>query len=211
MTVVDAKNLVRHLDEVKPDGAVNEAHLQVACADCILLNKQDLVPPQAADAVQRRVRAINGVAHLVPTTNSRVDLDTILNIRSFDMDRVHRAEADAQHPHRPADDAPATATGGASDHGHTHGDGNVDSCEHCRRADKAAELDAHEHDSSVGTVAVQFDGDIDLDKVSGHEGRSRVACVMRCLCAFHTSDHTFECDAWLPAVVGCSCDCFVCC
>lgn len=42
MTVVDCKNLERHLDEKKTDGSCNEAQLQVAFADCILMNKQVL-------------------------------------------------------------------------------------------------------------------------------------------------------------------------
>jgi G3E family GTPase len=36
--LADAKHLPQHLDEVKPDGAVNEAYQQVAFADKILLN-----------------------------------------------------------------------------------------------------------------------------------------------------------------------------
>ena len=40
VTVVDSKNVARHLDEVKADGACNEAQMQVAFADFILLNKQ---------------------------------------------------------------------------------------------------------------------------------------------------------------------------
>jgi G3E family GTPase len=42
ITVVDAKHIVQHLDEVKPDGSVNESVEQIAFADRILLNKVDL-------------------------------------------------------------------------------------------------------------------------------------------------------------------------
>lgn len=42
ITVVDAKHVVQHIDEVKPDGAENESVEQIAFADRILLNKTDL-------------------------------------------------------------------------------------------------------------------------------------------------------------------------
>ena len=48
ITLVDAKNVERHLDDQKkaPE-AVNEAVAQIAYADRILLNKTDLVRPLA--------------------------------------------------------------------------------------------------------------------------------------------------------------------
>lgn len=39
VTVVDAVNIDRQLHEPRPRGAVNEAQLQVAYADIVLLNK----------------------------------------------------------------------------------------------------------------------------------------------------------------------------
>ena len=43
ITLVDAKHIEQHLDEKKPEGALNEAEDQIAYADRILLNKTDLV------------------------------------------------------------------------------------------------------------------------------------------------------------------------
>ena len=43
LTLVDAAHVMRHLDEAKPEGVVNEALAQVAYADRIILNKTDLV------------------------------------------------------------------------------------------------------------------------------------------------------------------------
>ncbi len=43
MTVIDAKHILQHLDEIKPEGVENESVEQVAFADRILLNKIDLV------------------------------------------------------------------------------------------------------------------------------------------------------------------------
>ena len=44
VTLVDARHIEQHLDDEKPNGAVNEAVQQVALADRLLLNKIDLVP-----------------------------------------------------------------------------------------------------------------------------------------------------------------------
>ena len=43
VTLVDAKHIEQHLDEKKPEGAINESVNQVAFADRLLLNKVDLV------------------------------------------------------------------------------------------------------------------------------------------------------------------------
>merc|ERR1712070_1189840 len=43
LTLVDAKHVVQHLDDEKPEGVENEAVEQIAFADRILLNKVDLV------------------------------------------------------------------------------------------------------------------------------------------------------------------------
>merc|ERR1711968_47138 len=43
ITLVDAKHVVQHLDDEKPEGAENESVEQVAFADRLLLNKTDLV------------------------------------------------------------------------------------------------------------------------------------------------------------------------
>lgn len=59
VTVVDAKHVSQHLDEEKPDGAVNEAMEQVAFADRLILNKTDLVDDAALDALERRIKGIN--------------------------------------------------------------------------------------------------------------------------------------------------------
>merc|ERR1712014_74436 len=52
VTVVDAKHVLQHLREEKPEGVENEAVEQVAFADRILLNKVDLVPPEVLEEVE---------------------------------------------------------------------------------------------------------------------------------------------------------------
>ena len=54
--MVDAKHLVQHLDDDKPEGVENEAVEQLAFADRVLLNKIDLVGEEELEAVEKRIR-----------------------------------------------------------------------------------------------------------------------------------------------------------
>jgi G3E family GTPase len=103
VTVVDAKHLTQHLDDDKPEGIENEAIEQLAFADRILLNKTDLVDEQELAAVERRIRAINANAEIIPTTMSHVDLDRILGVGAFDLAKVLEMEPqfldDTDHQH----------------------------------------------------------------------------------------------------------------
>ena len=59
ITVVDAKHVVQHIEEEKPEGVENEAVEQLAFADRIILNKTDLVTDEdELAAIEKRVKAI---------------------------------------------------------------------------------------------------------------------------------------------------------
>jgi G3E family GTPase len=88
VTVVDAKHVLDHLDEVKPDGVVNEAVEQIAFADRVVLNKTDLVTADHAATVTRRIRAINGTAAVLPAVRCDVDLSQVLDVHAFDLDTI---------------------------------------------------------------------------------------------------------------------------
>ena len=70
ITVVDAKHIVRHLDEEKPEGVENESVEQLAFADRIMLNKIDLVDDEELNSVENRVKSINAFAPIYHTENS---------------------------------------------------------------------------------------------------------------------------------------------
>jgi G3E family GTPase len=104
ITVVDAKHILEHLDEVKPEGVENEAVEQLAFADRVVLNKRDLVDAEQIARVTRRIRAINGGAAVLPAVRCDVDLVEILDVRAFDLDQVLAAEPefldpDSEHQH----------------------------------------------------------------------------------------------------------------
>jgi len=88
LTVVDAKHLIMHLDEDKPEGVENEAVEQLAFADRILLNKCDLVDEEALVEVERRIRKINNSVQIQRTVKSNVSMDFILGIQAFSLDKI---------------------------------------------------------------------------------------------------------------------------
>lgn len=101
--MVDAKHIIQHLDEVKPEGVENEAIEQLAFADRIVLNKCDLVDEDTLDEVTRRIRSINAMADIVRSVDAKIDLDHILDVGAFDLDRVLEQEpaflGDDDHQH----------------------------------------------------------------------------------------------------------------
>jgi len=89
LTLVDAKHIIQHLEDEKPEGVENEAVEQIAFADRILLNKCDLVEsPDELLEVEKRIRAINAKVPIKRVTNSEVEMDYILGIRGFSLDKI---------------------------------------------------------------------------------------------------------------------------
>merc|ERR1712039_406034 len=103
LTVVDAKHIIQHLDEEKPDGVENEAVEQIAFADRILLNKCDLVDEDTLKEVESRIKKINTAVPIKRTTNSEVDMSFITGIRAFSLDQILAKEdsfLDGSHDHQ---------------------------------------------------------------------------------------------------------------
>ena len=88
ITVVDAKHIVQHVDEEKPEGVENEAVEQLAFADRIMLNKIDLVSEEEIEGVTSKIKSINKTAPIYHTENSLIDPANLINIGAFDLDRT---------------------------------------------------------------------------------------------------------------------------
>lgn len=86
--LVDSKHVGIHLDEIKPDGNINEAENQIAFSDRIVLNKVDLVSAEELEDVEDRIRSINSFARLIKTERSRAPLDQVLGLNSFSLDKL---------------------------------------------------------------------------------------------------------------------------
>ncbi|TDD34561.1 CobW family GTP-binding protein [Saccharopolyspora elongata] len=103
VTVVDAKHIVQHLDDEKPEGAENEAVEQLAFADRVVLNKIDLVGAAEIDEVERRIRGINAGVRILPARHGDVELREVLGVHAFDLDKILADEPeflqDSDHQH----------------------------------------------------------------------------------------------------------------
>mmetsp|Transcript_10533 Transcript_10533/g.35742 ORF Transcript_10533/g.35742 Transcript_10533/m.35742 type:complete len:546 (+) Transcript_10533:433-2070(+) len=103
VTLVDAKHLIQHLDEEKPEGAENEAVEQVVFADRVLLNKTDLVSEEELLAVEARIRALNKYAPIVRCVRAEVPMEVVLGVRAFDLERILEIDPefleDGDHEH----------------------------------------------------------------------------------------------------------------
>jgi G3E family GTPase len=95
VTVVDAKHVLQHLE--KDDESVK----QIAFADVILLNKTDLVSPAELDALEARIKDINGVARIHRTKNSDVPLDRVLDVGGFNLNRASELDPKFLEPEYP--------------------------------------------------------------------------------------------------------------
>ena len=151
VTLVDAANLVRSLEEPVGEEAVEGddggedgvghehghgsprlsiAHLQISHADVIILNKTDLIEPSELAAVEARVRSINSLATIIQTTQSRVPAleGSVLDLHAYD--RVQEQDLDAAFASK----------------GHSH------------------------LDSAIGTLTVRIGGEIGEEGLRGLDG-----------------------------------------
>jgi G3E family GTPase len=81
ITVVDAKHIYQHWD-------ADEAQEQIAFADTILINKIDLVTATELAELEQKIRDINGLARIYLTRHADLDLERILDLKFFALDRA---------------------------------------------------------------------------------------------------------------------------
>ena len=88
VTVVDAKHLPARLADSP------EASAQIAFADIVVINKTDLVPPEALPEIEARIAAINPLATTLRTTRGEVPIAALLDRHAFALDRILAANPD---------------------------------------------------------------------------------------------------------------------
>jgi G3E family GTPase len=108
ITVVDAKHIFQQLKESP------EAKEQIAFADMVLLNKIDLINPEDLPELEYKIRNINGAARICQTRNSDVDIATVLDLCSLDLE-VKAEKHDHNHKHTEDIETVAIATPGDLD------------------------------------------------------------------------------------------------
>ncbi len=94
-TLVDAKHIWQHIDDS------DEAREQIAFADVILLNKIDLVTEEELNQLEARIRGMNSAAKIYRTKDAVVEMDKILNVGGFDLDRAMEIDPQFMEPEYP--------------------------------------------------------------------------------------------------------------
>ncbi|RAS20415.1 CobW family GTP-binding protein [Paraburkholderia bryophila] len=151
VTMVDAKHIAAHLDDLVLDGSDNQAVDQIVCADRIVINKVDLVGPDDIASLTQRIRGLNATAQIVESSYAQIDLDRILGVGANEFSQI-LVESDGLHEEEHTHDTHQAH----ADH-HEHED--EDEHDHHQHADHAD----HQHDESVSSVGIEVDADIDLD------------------------------------------------
>ena len=95
VTLVDAAHLALHLQDS------SEAREQIAFADVIVINKTDLVDPAAVDALEARIRGLNGAARIHRATNADVPIGDVVGVGGFDLARGLQIEPELLNPSYP--------------------------------------------------------------------------------------------------------------
>src|SRR5499426_2314785 len=97
ITLVDAKHAPKQLDEF------HEAQEQVGFADRILLSKTDLVSPDEADSLSKRLKRMNPRAPIKKVHFGNAPLDEVLDIRGFNLNAILELDpeflVDTHHEH----------------------------------------------------------------------------------------------------------------
>jgi len=163
VTVVDSKHVMLHLDEEKPDDAVNECLQQVALADRIILNKLDLVDDDEATAIEARLRDINRLATVKRTIRGDVPTSYVMDVGGFEIDDVEEQvmESEHQHGHSHAHDSNDPDSGHEHSHSHSHSHEHSHSHSH----EHSHDLD-HVHDNTITSVSVSIPGNLNLERVN---------------------------------------------
>jgi G3E family GTPase len=95
VTLVDAKHVWQHIDDS------DEVKEQIAFADVILLNKTDLVNSDELDKLERRIHSMNAAAKIYRTQDAMIDMDSVLNVGGFNLDRAMEVDPLFMEPEYP--------------------------------------------------------------------------------------------------------------
>ncbi|MGF1458980.1 MAG: CobW family GTP-binding protein [Leptolyngbyaceae cyanobacterium] len=152
ITVVDAENY--SLDLFNSQAAYN----QIAYGDIILLNKADLVSPDALDGLEGKIYDVKEGARIIRTTRSEVPLPLILSVGLFESDQYfgQNAESDHDHHHHEHHDHDHHHHDVHDHHDHSNCDHDHGHCEH----DHDHEHHHHsDHLAIDGFTSISFESD----------------------------------------------------
>eukprot|EP01097_Dermamoeba_algensis_P000074 TRINITY_DN1020_c0_g1_i1.p1 TRINITY_DN1020_c0_g1~~TRINITY_DN1020_c0_g1_i1.p1 ORF type:complete len:425 (+),score=63.49 TRINITY_DN1020_c0_g1_i1:66-1340(+) len=103
ITLVDSSTILQMLQKPcaeenlklpKAVKIINEVYEQILVADKIVVNKIDLVTQEIILQIEESLKSVNPSAELIKTTQSEVDLMSILDIQSFSLQKVLQKDKD---------------------------------------------------------------------------------------------------------------------
>ena len=94
VTIVDAKHVLMHVDD-------DQCQEQLAFGDVVLLNKTDLVSPEALRDLEQRIRGMNAMAQIYHTQHAAIDMDKILDLGGFNLSRALEIDPQFLEPEYP--------------------------------------------------------------------------------------------------------------
>ncbi|WVF68700.1 hypothetical protein IAT40_003472 [Kwoniella sp. CBS 6097] len=144
--VVDSRNILKQLSEERPEGEINEAQKQVACADVILLNKLDLVSSEQLRKVETRIRSINPTLRVHHTTHSRMPLEGMFNLRAFSDSTALASTLTST--------SSTTLSNSNHDHDHDHEHEHGDNCNDPSHAHSQSNPDTKPHYNGITTTLI---------------------------------------------------------
>lgn len=145
VTVVDAQNITKRLQDKSDEGGPGEAVRQIAYADRIILNKTDLVSSEEQEVVADKISGINSLAEVQPTERSKVTMDYVLGVGGFDLARV------GDQVKQSTDKVEQQAKKKSS----------------CCSSKKESEVEpSRAHNSQVMSLSVVIDKPLDMDKIN---------------------------------------------
>ena len=95
VTLVDSKHVLLHIDDS------DEVKEQIAFADVILLNKIDLISSTELDQLEARIHSMNAAAKIYRTRDATIDMDKVLNLGGFDLNRALEVDPKFMEPEYP--------------------------------------------------------------------------------------------------------------
>jgi len=95
VTLVDAKHVLMHIEDS------DEVKEQIAFADVIMLNKIDLVSSAELDQLESRIHSMNAAAKIYRTQDAVIDMDRVLNLGGFDLERALEVDPKFMEPEYP--------------------------------------------------------------------------------------------------------------
>ena len=95
VTLVDAKHVWEHIE------TSDEVKQQIAFADVLLLNKTDLVSEADLDKLEARIHSMNANAKVYRTKDAVIEMDKVLDIEGFDLDRALEIDPKFLEPEYP--------------------------------------------------------------------------------------------------------------